>query len=200
MAEYSQTKANGDTELVRETQSSSLGLYGRDEMASLDIKRFAPIRKIVSGGQTGVDRGALDAAILLGLEHGGWCPRGRLAEDGTIPKRYKLQELASSDYAARTEQNILDSDGTLILYRAKLTGGTALTNRLAKQHARPLLRVRLDLPVNIDDICHWIIDHKIEVLNVAGPRGSSHPSLQQLACAVVRRTCEHLAQALPLGE
>ena len=80
--------------------------------------------RIVSGGQTGVDRAALDAALELGIAHGGWCPRGRLAEDGPIADRYGLRETASSDYAVRTEQNVVDSDATLILHRGPLTGGT----------------------------------------------------------------------------
>ena len=93
--------------------------------------------KIISGGQTGVDRGALDAAISLGIPHGGWCPRGRLAEDGRIPDRYQLRETDSPDYPSRTEQNVLDSDATLILYRGRIAGGTEFTLRLAQQHGRP---------------------------------------------------------------
>lgn len=150
------------------------------------------IEKIVSGGQTGVDRAALDAAIVLGIEHGGWCPRGRTAEDGTINTKYKLQEHASSDYAARTRQNIIDSDGTLILYRQRLQGGTQLTNRLAKEFDKPLLRVRLDRPVNFQRIVEWLQQHQLRVLNVAGPRGSSHPDLYTLAfdalCKLFRTT------------
>ena len=145
------------------------------------------VQKIVSGGQTGVDRGALEAAIALGLQHGGWCPQGRLAEDGPIASKYQLQELDSSDYAVRTERNVLDSDGTLILYRQRLQGGTALTNRLAKQHHKPLMRVRIDRPLALLDIVDWLRDHQIQVLNVAGPRGSSHPGLQQQACDVLKK-------------
>ena len=147
-------------------------------------QQYLPLRKIVSGGQTGVDRGALDAAILLGLEHGGWCPRGRLAEDGFLPPQYQLTELASCDYSVRTEQNVIDSDGTLILYRQRLTGGTALTNRLAKAHGKPLLRIRLDQPVQYHQVCRWIAEQHIAILNVAGPRGSSHPHLQKQTCDV----------------
>ncbi len=86
-----------------------------------------PIAKIISGGQTGVDRAALDVAIELELPCGGWCPRGRLAEDGTVPDRYPLQETRSAEYAERTERNVIDSDGTLIIATRPLTGGTALT-------------------------------------------------------------------------
>ena len=103
--------------------------------------------KIISGGQTGVDRGALDAAMELGIPHGGWCPRGRTAEDGRIPDRYQLRETDSPDYSFRTEQNVLDSDATLILYRGRIAGGTELTLRLARQHGRPHLVVDLDAAV-----------------------------------------------------
>ncbi|GAB5405986.1 MAG: putative molybdenum carrier protein [Aureliella sp.] len=135
------------------------------------------ITKIVSGGQTGVDRAALDAAIEIGIPHGGWCPKGRLAEDGTIDDLYQLVEHSSPDYAARTRQNVIDSDGTLILYRQRMTGGTALTNRIARELGCPLLRVRLDVAPNWDRIANWISENSISVLNVAGPRGSSHPEL-----------------------
>ena len=92
--------------------------------------------KIISGGQTGVDRAALDVAVELEIPHGGWCPKGRLAEDGRIPDSYKLRETTSREYAVRTEQNVLDSDGTLILYRESISGGTELTLRLAEKHRR----------------------------------------------------------------
>src|SRR6516225_901027 len=96
--------------------------------------------KIISGGQTGVDRAALDFAIRHGLEHGGWCPKGRKAEDGAIPRRYHLQETDSPEYAERTVKNILAADATLIIVREEpLTGGTALTFELAEKHGRPVL-------------------------------------------------------------
>ncbi|MBC7855224.1 MAG: hypothetical protein IAF94_17475, partial [Pirellulaceae bacterium] len=84
------------------------------------------VRKIVSGGQTGVDRGALIAAIELGIEHGGYCPRGRLAEDGVIEARFQLTQTDSAAYHIRTEKNVVESSGTLIVYRGLLVGGTAL--------------------------------------------------------------------------
>mgnify|MGYP003793290687 CR=1 FL=1 len=90
------------------------------------------IKKIVSGGQTGVDRAALDVAMQLGIPVGGWCPRGRRAEDGRIPDSYPLREASSVNYAKRTELNVRDSDGTLILSGGPLTGGTALTESLAR--------------------------------------------------------------------
>ena len=131
------------------------------------------IGKIVSGGQTGVDRGALDAARLSGIDHGGWCPRGRRAEDGCIPDQYKLKETKSADYSVRTEQNVLDSDGTLIVYRDKLRGGTELTRRLAKRHGRPCLLLNLADPSPANAVWQWIADEEVQILNVAGPRESS---------------------------
>ena len=132
---------------------------------------------VVSGGQTGVDRAALDTAILLGIRHGGWCPRGRLAEDGTIPALYELRETKSAEYPVRTQQNVIDSDGTLILYRLKLVGGTELTYRLARKHARPCLLVDLEEIAQPDRSRHWLRQNVIQVLNVAGPRESSAPGI-----------------------
>ncbi len=143
------------------------------------------ITKIVSGGQTGVDRAALDFAIANDVSHGGWCPLGRLAEDGRIGDRYQLQELDSPDYATRTERNVIDSDGTLILYRQKMKGGTLLTHRLAKRHSRPCLAIRMDRVVDYSRILAWLDIHAIETLNVAGPRLSSSPGIDDDAHAVL---------------
>lgn len=145
------------------------------------------VRRIVSGGQTGVDRGALDAAIGLGIEHGGWCPRGRLAEDGAIPLRYLLRETEELEYSVRTQRNVVDSDGTLVLYKDRLQRGTLLTYRLAQKHARPVLRIRLDQPVDVASIQQWIIDQRIHVLNVAGPRASSCPGIEVETAELLRR-------------
>jgi len=139
------------------------------------------LRKIISGGQTGVDRGALDAAIALGFDHGGWCPQGRQAEDGRIPDCYLLEETDSPDYPARTERNVLEGDVTLIFYRGQLSGGTLLTLRLAEEHQRPYLAVDLDSPIPPGAIRKWLKEHGVEVLNVAGPRESQSPGISQLA-------------------
>ncbi len=163
------------------------------------MKNHLGIEKIVSGGQTGVDRGALDAAIACNVPHGGWCPKGRLAEDGPIAKCYQLIELDSRDYAVRTEQNVIDSDGTLILYRHTLVGGTLLTHRLAQRWKKPLLRVRLDRAIDYDRMAAWITEHQIRILNIAGPRGSSEPGLQQLTQAIVTKLLSHPG-GLRLGE
>jgi len=141
---------------------------------------------IISGGQTGVDRGALDAAIELGLPHGGWCPAGRKAEDGVIPDRYTLQETDSPEYHVRTERNVIDSDGTLILYRGELSGGTKLTHRFAVQHRRPFLLIDLAQEVSPAEIRAWIAENRITRLNVAGPRESSEPGIAQQTKQLLR--------------
>jgi hypothetical protein len=139
--------------------------------------------KIISGGQTGVDRGALDAAIELAMPHGGWCPRGRIAEDGRIPERYQLIETDSPDYPSRTERNVVGSDATLILFRGRIAGGTELTLRLTEEHRRPRLAIDLDAPVDPAGVRRWLAEQRLEVLNVAGPRESQSPGIAALARA-----------------
>lgn len=136
---------------------------------------YLPAR-IVSGGQTGVDRAALDVAIALGIEHGGWCPAGRLSEDGTVPSRYQLRETESRDYPIRTEQNVLDSDATLLLCNGKIKGGTALTKRLCVRHHQPHLVVQIDL-WNVGPFRTWLDQQRPETLNIAGPRESTSPGI-----------------------
>ncbi len=131
------------------------------------------LKKIISGGQTGADRAALDAAIELGIPHGGWLPKGRLAEDGPISDKYQLKEMPTDSYEARTEQNIIDSDGTLIISHGELTGGSAYTRKMAMKHGKPWYHANLNkLPtfqaaMIIED---WISKNGIETLNVAGPK------------------------------
>lgn len=142
---------------------------------------------IVSGGQTGVDRGALEAAIAFGIEHGGWCPRGRLSEDGSIPSRYSLREMESSEYALRTEQNIIDSDATLILHEGPLRGGTLLTKRIAIRLKKPWLAVRIAPVFDPGPVRQWLGEVRPEVLNVAGPRASSHQGIEDRARDAILR-------------
>ena len=135
------------------------------------------IRRIVSGGQTGVDRAALDVAIAMEIEHGGWCPRGRRAEDGRISTDYNLVETTSQEYRVRTEQNVLDADATLIFYREKLQGGTLLTYRLCEQHQKPFLLVDLTETDTLTTTAKWLESLRPDVLNVAGPRDSTAPGI-----------------------
>jgi hypothetical protein len=139
--------------------------------------------KIISGGQTGVDRGALDAALEVGLECGGSCPAGRKAEDGFIPEIYPLTELTSNIYSDRTRQNVIDSDATLIIYFGQLEGGTAFTQQCCISEAKPYLVIdatRQEQAVLVQQIMTFIKQNKIEVLNVAGPRASKVPVAQEM--------------------
>ena len=142
--------------------------------------------KIVSGGQTGADRAGLDAAMDAGIPVGGYCLKGRLAEDGTVPDRYPLTELAKSGYPARTEKNVVESDGTLILNIGKLTGGTKLTAECAKKHSKPFLIIQIDGQPSAESVINWIREKNIRVLNVAGPRESKYPGLQARAVEFLR--------------
>ncbi|HYN79003.1 MAG TPA: putative molybdenum carrier protein [Lamprocystis sp. (in: g-proteobacteria)] len=140
-------------------------------------------RHIISGGQTGADRGALDFAIRHRYTHGGWAPPGRAAEDGLIPLKYQLIELAEGGYRERTRRNAQDSDGTLIVNLGELDGGTLATRAFAQQMGKPYLVVQLDLGVSVDtaaDVVTWLRQHAIETLNVAGPRESKRPGIHRL--------------------
>jgi hypothetical protein len=140
------------------------------------------LKRIVSGGQTGVDRGALKAGLGAGVPVGGWCPRGRRAEDGAIPDMFPLHETESADYRPRTRLNVRDSDGTLILAPTpELTGGTALTKKLALAAGKPLLVVELGETDGLQTAVRWIKSTPIAVLNVAGPRESLAPGIEQSA-------------------
>lgn len=152
------------------------------------------INKIVSGGQTGVDQAALDVAIELGIPHGGWLPRGRKTEKGPLPEKYKLKEMPTDRYSERTEQNVIDSDGTLIVSHGYLTGGSALTRHLAEKHERPWLHIDLSRKAAFEaarTITSWIARHEIRVLNVAGPRASEDPEIYE-ATSKLLRTVFHM--------
>ncbi len=139
------------------------------------------VGKIVSGGQTGADRGGLDAAIEIGIPHGGWCPKGRRAEDGAIPERYELQETSSADYKVRTRRNVIDSDGTVIFTRGRLEGGSKLTEKIAREAGKPCVHQDLDkvrLTEAVQQLRAWLRVHEVHVLNVAGSRESKAPGLQ----------------------
>ncbi|HEX7242596.1 MAG TPA: putative molybdenum carrier protein [Longimicrobiaceae bacterium] len=135
---------------------------------------------VVSGGQTGVDRAALDAAAELGIACGGWCPAGRRAEDGAVPARYPLRETPSADPAERTTWNVRDSDGTLVLTAGPLSGGTTLAIQAAHDLRRPLLVVELPAG-DPEHVRRWIADREIRTLNVAGPRETERPGIGRMA-------------------
>ena len=131
--------------------------------------------KIISGGQTGVDRAALDVALKHGIDCGGWCPAGRLDELGRIPDRYPLKELKQGSFAERTLQNVKDSDGTVVIYFGELRGGTEYTVQCCIEQKRPHQLIDA-AKVSAEDAAKLIVDllraHKIDILNVVGPRAS----------------------------
>jgi hypothetical protein len=149
------------------------------------------IHKIVSGGQTGADRAALDVAIEMDIDHGGWVPRGRRTESGPLDTRYRLRETESTDYAERTRRNVRDSDGTLIVSHGSLTGGSTYTQVCALKMEKPLLSIDLDKTPAFQaalKTAGWIRKHDIGILNVAGPRDSEDPRIY--------RSAAHLLQTL----
>lgn len=147
------------------------------------------IKKIISGGQTGADRAALDVAIRVGIPHGGWIPKGRKTEDGVLPDKYQLQEMSTASYSKRTEQNVLDSEGTLIVSHGKLNGGSALTRKLAGKHKRPCIHIdmdRLSIADAVDAIKEWIAHNAIQILNVAGPRASKDTDIYNTTTKILK--------------
>lgn len=146
----------------------------------------------MSGGQTGVDRAALDLALELDIPCGGWCPRGRLAEDGVIADRYPLRETASARYEERTVANVVDSDATLVLTSGQPTGGTAYTVETARVQGRPVLVIDVEAGrVSPATVVDWVMARGVQVLNVAGPRESTAPGIYTI-------TREFLGHVLPL--
>ena len=135
-------------------------------------------QKIISGGQTGVDRGALDACLEYAFNCGGWCPKGRLAEDGAIDKKFPLRETEEKEYSIRTIKNVEDADGTLIIAPENITGGTLFTYEIAKKKNKPVLIITpepADNSLKLSSIVDWLISNSIKTLNVAGPRESQWP-------------------------
>jgi Circularly permutated YpsA SLOG family len=152
---------------------------------------------IVSGGQTGADRAALDFAIAHGIAQGGWCPRGRLAEDGTIPSRYELRETPLQNYAQRTEWNVRDSDATVLFtLSALLQGGTALTRDVAERLGKPWLHLvgenadQSSIHDAADRLSAFLGEHVVRTLNVAGPRASQEPGVANFVGRVLATVCE----------
>ena len=146
--------------------------------------------RVVSGGQTGVDRAALDAALAAGVPCGGWCPEGRIAEDGPITERYPLTELPGGGYVERTRANVIDSDGTAILHGEPLEGGTLQTRNFCAAHGKPCLviaRETGDEAAAATALAGFVERHGIRTLNVAGPRASKQPLIYDWAYAVISR-------------
>lgn len=155
-----------------------------------------PLRKIISGGQTGADQGALDAAIRFGIDHGGWIPKGRRTEKGPLPDRYHLKEMPGPSYPARTRQNVMDADGTLIFSHGRLRGGSALTHKITGEIGKPVLHIDLTQTgrfQSAQQIAAWLDKLSIQVLNVAGTRASEDPKLYQ-AVSDVLETVFYLQQ------
>lgn len=148
-----------------------------------------PKISIISGGQTGVDRAALDAALESGTQAGGWCPEGRKAEDGRISDSYPLRELPRGDYLQRTEKNVADSDATLIIFFSTLQGGTERTLHFCRELAKPHLLVDGSITSAADGaalVKDFLVAEKISRLNVAGPRASGEPSAYSYTLALMR--------------
>lgn len=146
------------------------------------------LEKIISGGQTGADQAALDAAIKLGIPHGGWIPKGRLTEDGPLPPKYNLTEMPTASYPERTRKNIRESDGTLILSHGALTGGSDFTRNMALKYQKPMLHIDFNRMVPFDAavvINNWMVDHDIGILNVAGSRASNDPAIYRAAIDII---------------
>jgi hypothetical protein len=142
---------------------------------------MARLVKIISGGQTGADRGGLDAAIELGIPHGGWCPYGRRADDGQVPFVYQLRELTTSDYPARTRTNIEESDGTVVFVLGQVTPGSRFTLALCKEMEKPHIVLRLNEGAEFlaNRLRYWIARYSIHVMNVAGSREKFSPGIQR---------------------
>lgn len=152
------------------------------------------LTKIISGGQTGVDRAALDAAIFCDFSYGGSIPKGRRAEDGVIDLKYKLlQELDTPDYMTRTEKNVLDSDATLIINKGILEGGTAQTFEFTLKYGKPCLVINIDLEEKpVEKIYDWIKQVKPCILNIAGPRESKCPGIYRESYDIIVELLEKI--------
>jgi len=133
--------------------------------------------KIISGGQTGVDRAALDFALKYNIPCGGWCPKGKFAEDGLIPDKYPLKESTTSDYNERTKKNITDSDATLVIHSNRVDIGTQLTMDICSEYNKPLLVINLENNLLKANLINWIHNHHVNILNIAGPRESNSPGI-----------------------
>ncbi|MCC5845539.1 MAG: putative molybdenum carrier protein [Verrucomicrobia bacterium] len=165
-----------------------MNAHNINQIEKTDVDRI----KIISGGQTGADRGGLDAAIALGIPHGGYCPRGRKAEDGPIPEYYQLTELPSPSYLVRTEKNVKESDCTLLFTMGPPTGGSKRTLQFAQKHGKPAFAIDLRKPIgeSLHGILKWLktgltASNVPVILNVAGSRESKSPGLSLITYRVI---------------
>jgi hypothetical protein len=156
-----------------------LGFCCQQDEVEGGVKEELKLMRIISGGQTGVDRAALDVGLELGIPIGGYCPKGRRSEDGTIPAQYPMIETSTANYGTRTEKNVIESDGTLVLNVGQVSSGTAYTIKLANRHKKPFLAVQLDGDVSCEAVLNCLATKQIKVLNVAGPRESKIPGIHR---------------------
>lgn len=140
-------------------------------------KKTTIIKHIISGGQSGVDRSALDFSIKHNVPHSGWCPKERWAEDGQLPPIYNLKQTESKDPGERTLKNVLEADGTLVIYQIKPDHGTQLTIEYCKKHDKTFIRMDLQEKINGPAFKNWLQKNNIEKLNIAGPRESNSPGI-----------------------
>jgi len=148
------------------------------------------LKKIISGGQTGVDRAALDVAMALDLERGGWCPAGRAADDGPIDPKYPLIETSEMDHTVRTGYNVRESDASLLIYCGLLQGGTAYAVEMARHLGKPVMPIDLEAPPPPAEISDWIAEHGAVTLHIGGQREASAPGIYARAYAYIRRCLE----------
>ena len=141
------------------------------------------LKKIISGGQTGADQGALDGARSCGFPYGGAIPAGRKTEAGTLAEKYCMVEISSHHYPVRTEKNVVDADGTLIVSSGSLSGGSLLTFKIARDRKKQCMHIDFDreeFSTAVKKVTAWVSKNNIEILNVAGPRASSDPGIYDL--------------------
>ena len=183
--------------MSRNRRGSRSKVQGKAPDQRVDSEHGKSKLKVVSGGQTGVDRGALDAALELNMQCGGWCPQGRLAEDGAIPEQYPLQELEGGDYRDRTRKNVLDSDGTAIIYFGEIEGGTESALDDCVQMAKPyqLIDGAGTQPAQAARmLADFVRERNVHTLNVAGPRASKVGKGHKYAFDTVRMLVEMLSR------
>lgn len=144
------------------------------------------VERIISGGQTGVDRAALDFALERNIPYGGWCPKGRKAEDGIVPSFYPLEETPLGDYAQRTEWNVRDSDGTLIILHDQVEGGTKLAIQFCSTYNKPCF-IFACRGTQLESVKAWFKENEIRCLNIGGPRESECPGIYLQSRRILRQ-------------